>query len=60
MKRLRSVLQPLLLRRTKGAIRDAGGSADLELLPRKSQVLEVEMSAAERGFYKALFTRSKV
>lgn len=54
--RLRLVLQPLLLRRTK-ATRGGDGEPIVALPPRTVHTVEIDLSDAEREFYDALLAR---
>ena len=58
LQRLKAVLQPLLLRRTK-TMRNANGDCILDLPAREEAVLRLSFSAPERDFYTALLTRSR-
>eukprot|EP00742_Colponemidia_sp_Colp-10_P014547 GILJ01016532.1.p1 GENE.GILJ01016532.1~~GILJ01016532.1.p1 ORF type:complete len:935 (-),score=119.12 GILJ01016532.1:169-2973(-) len=55
---LRTILSPLLLRRTK-ASKDKSGNAIVSLPPKHIHVHYVELTTEERDFYDALFNRSK-
>ncbi|KAJ7559086.1 hypothetical protein O6H91_04G069500 [Diphasiastrum complanatum] len=59
LKLLQSILKPLMLRRTKDST-DRDGRPILVLPPAETQVIECELSEAERDFYNALFHKSKV
>ncbi|XP_042469780.1 DNA repair protein RAD5B-like [Zingiber officinale] len=59
LKLVKAILRSLMLRRTKDT-RDKEGRPILVLPPAHIQVVECEQSEAERDFYEALFTRSKV
>lgn len=58
LQRLRAILAPLMLRRTK-AMRTATGESIVELPPRIDETLHCEFSPEERDFYTALYERSK-
>jgi len=56
---LQTVLQPLVLRRTK-SMKDSNGQP-IVLLPSKDEVVEfVDFSDSERDFYTAVYTRSQI
>ncbi|KAF9606128.1 hypothetical protein IFM89_023181 [Coptis chinensis] len=59
MRLIKSILRPLMLRRTKDT-KDKEGRPILVLPPTDIQVIECKQSEAERDFYEALFKRSKV
>jgi DNA repair protein RAD5 len=56
--RLRTVLGPLVLRRTKD-MRDSRGNPILELPPRTESILFCTFSETEKDFYSAVFTKSQ-
>ena len=56
---LQNVLQPLLLRRTKDT-KGRDGKPIVELPPKHVDIEYVELSAAERDFYDAVYRRSKL
>ena len=58
LQRLRAILTPLMLRRTK-AMRTASGESIVELPPRVDETLVCEFSPDEQAFYSAIYTRSK-
>jgi DNA repair protein RAD5 len=58
LQRLRAVLGPLMLRRTK-SMRTATGKSIVELPPRVDETLQCEFSEEERDFYTALYNRSR-
>ena len=58
LQRLKAVLQPLLLRRTKD-MKNANGEGILDLPPREEEVYKLVFSETERDFYQAVYTRSK-
>ena len=58
LQRLKAVLQPLLLRRTKD-MKNSNGEGILDLPPRSEEVYKLEFSDTERDFYQAVYTRSK-
>eukprot|EP00980_Cylindrotheca_fusiformis_P027844 scaffold22560_cov135-Cylindrotheca_fusiformis.AAC.55 len=55
--RVRQVLAPIMLRRTKQSV-DKTGKLILTLPPVETKTIMVEFSPAERQFYDALFTKS--
>jgi DNA repair protein RAD5 len=57
--RLRAVLGPIILRRTKDTVDRTTGKAIVTLPKRNIQLHAVEFSDAESDFYKALYMRSK-
>jgi DNA repair protein RAD5 len=57
--RLRAVLGPIILRRTKDTIDGITGKAIVTLPARRIQLHSVNFSDAESDFYKALYMRSK-
>lgn len=59
LKLVQSVLQPIMLRRTKCST-DKEGRPILVLPPANIQVIYCELTEVERDFYDALFKRSKV
>ncbi|KAF6153230.1 hypothetical protein GIB67_036576 [Kingdonia uniflora] len=59
MRLIKSILRPLMLRRTKDTL-DKLGRPILVLPPADIQIIECEQSEAERDFYVALFSKSKV
>ncbi|XP_015887954.4 DNA repair protein RAD5B [Ziziphus jujuba] len=59
IKLIKSILRPLMLRRTKDT-KDKEGRPILDLPPADIQIIECEQSEAEHDFYDALFKRSKV
>lgn len=56
--RLKAVLHPLMLRRTKD-MNDEDGAKILELPPRIEETLRLTFSETERDFYEALYNRSQ-
>jgi DNA repair protein RAD5 len=58
LQRLRAILSPLMLRRTK-AMRNAAGDSIVELPPKTEEVLYCDFSDKEEQFYKAIYTKSK-
>lgn len=59
MERIRDLLGPLVLRRTKEML-GPDGKPILTLPPRHVHVTRLPFSQAERAFYDALYSRSKV
>ncbi|CAK9183890.1 unnamed protein product [Ilex paraguariensis] len=59
LKLIKSILRPLMLRRTKDT-KDKEGRPILVLPPTDIQVIDCEQTEAEHDFYDALFRRSKV
>ncbi|CAK9174744.1 unnamed protein product [Ilex paraguariensis] len=59
LKLIKSILRPLMLRRTKDT-KDKEGTPILVLPPTDIQVIDCEQTEAEHDFYDALFRRSKV
>ena len=57
--RLRAVLGPIILRRTKDTVDRTTGKAIVALPARNIRLHPVEFSSAEADFYKALYMRSK-
>ena len=55
--RLKLVLGPVLLRRTKGML-DEGGRPIVQLPPREVRFVELELSFPEREFYQSLLQRA--
>lgn len=58
LQRLRAILAPLMLRRTK-AMRTLTGESIVELPPRVDETIQCEFTDQEREFYTALYTRSR-
>jgi len=58
LQRLRAVLTPLLLRRTK-SMKQRNGESIVKLPPRIDETLHITLSEKERELYSALFARSK-
>ncbi|CAM9896259.1 unnamed protein product, partial [Laminaria digitata] len=59
LRRLKTVLAPILLRRTKNTL-DSRGRPIVELPPKKVEIVRLQLSPEEREFYEALKQRSKV
>lgn len=57
MERVRNVLKPILIRRTKESV-DKDGNPILQLPPKEIKTIMVEFSPAERQFYDALYRKS--
>eukprot|EP00927_Polykrikos_kofoidii_P027162 TRINITY_DN24001_c0_g1_i1.p1 TRINITY_DN24001_c0_g1~~TRINITY_DN24001_c0_g1_i1.p1 ORF type:complete len:1399 (+),score=252.81 TRINITY_DN24001_c0_g1_i1:147-4343(+) len=55
----RRIVQPLLIRRTKASRDPETGEPLLVLPPKHLHVVELQLSAGERDFYDALYSRSK-
>ncbi|CBJ29027.1 DNA repair helicase rad5,16, putative [Ectocarpus siliculosus] len=58
LRRLKTVLAPILLRRTKSTL-DSRGRPIVELPPKTVEIVRLQLSAEEREFYEALKKRSK-
>jgi len=58
LQRLRAILSPLMLRRTK-SMRTANGDSIVELPPKTEDVLYCDFSEKEEQFYRAIYARSK-
>lgn len=58
LNRLKAVLHPLMLRRTKD-MKGSDGAQILELPPRIEETLRLQFSETERDFYEALYNRSQ-
>eukprot|EP00466_Bigelowiella_natans_P006576 jgi/Bigna1/54114/estExt_Genewise1Plus.C_280139 len=56
--RLKAVLQPILLRRTK-MMKDAKGKRILEIPPMKESIVRLKFTPQEQDIYDALFSRTK-
>ncbi len=56
---LQTILQPLVLRRTK-SMRGKDGQPIVTLPDKVADIEYLEFSPAERDFYQAIFTRSKL
>ncbi|CAM9793791.1 unnamed protein product, partial [Ectocarpus fasciculatus] len=59
LRRLKTVLAPILLRRTKSTL-DSRGRPIVELPPKTVEIVRLQLSAEEREFYEALKKRSKI
>lgn len=56
--RLKAILSPVLLRRTKHS-RDARGELVVRLPPKEEQVVTLDFSPDERAFYQAVYDKSR-
>ncbi|CAM9686210.1 unnamed protein product [Ascophyllum nodosum] len=59
LRRLKTVLAPILLRRTKTTL-DSRGRPIVELPPKEVEIVRMNFSPVEKDFYEALKQRSKV